>query len=724
MNRVRKAKNSQNDIYSLVERVFRNNPLKTYTLASVIKQLTGKSRKTNKIELVKTVKKMVEKGVLEQPRSGEFIFNSKNLLTVTGEVITITQTTAFVKVQGYLEDVIVERNDMLNALIGDKVEMVIFESRRSDRYKGTVKSIIERSEKRYVGIIDISDSYAFVINNSRNMQHDIFIPKRDIANAENGDMVVVEIVEFKPTQPNPVGKVLKSLGKAGTNNAEIHAILEEFSLPYEFSDEVMNASNRISEIISQSEIEKRRDMRNITTFTIDPFDAKDFDDALSLRRLDDNKWEVGVHIADVTHYIKEHSVLEADAQERATSVYLVDRVVPMLPERLSNGLCSLRPNEDKLCFSVIFKMDDDANILDKWYGRTVINSDKRLAYEDAQKVIETGEGELKEEILKLHSMATILRNGRFKKGSIAFERDEFKFHLDEDAIPIGVYLKEQKDSNHLIEEFMLLANKAVAEYIALSSKPNRTFVYRVHTEPNNEKYIDLCRFVGKFGFSVKPSSDQKVIAQELNKLLADVKGQKSETLISTLALRAMAKAVYTTTNVGHYGLGFDNYTHFTSPIRRYPDMMVHRLLQRYLDEGSSASQEYFEDLCDHSSKREVRAAEAERASIKYKMAQFLADKIGIEFYGSISGVTDKGVYVELEENKIEGMVSIHSFTDDNYQFDKENYRLVGRNNGEKIMLGDRVKVEVLRVDMQRKLIDFTMVSHFDYDTNEEYFFEN
>ncbi len=721
-NRKRESRN-RNDIYNSIEQIFRSNPMRSYTVNSIIKQVTRRDKRSNKIEIVKTVKLLVEKNILEQPRSGEFKLNTSGLDIIVGEVVTITPTAGYVSVVGMDNDVLIERSDMSNALIGDKVEMMVFEGRRSDRVKGIIKKIVERSTKRYVGIIDISDNYAFVKSNSRNMQYDIFIPKKDIANAANGDMVVAEIVEFSQNQPNPVGKVLKSLGLAGTNDAEMHAILEEFSLPYEFPEAVIKASDMISDKITEKEISKRRDMRDTITFTIDPFDAKDFDDALSLKKLDDNKWEVGIHIADVTHYITEHTVLESNAQERATSVYLVDRVVPMLPERLSNGLCSLRPNEDKLSFSVVLTMDNEANIVDKWYGRTVINSNRRFSYDDAQAVIEGGDDELKDEILTLHSMALILRKNRYKNGSIAFERDEFKFKLDENNKPIGVYLKAQKDSNHLIEEFMLLANKAVAEFVALSSKPKRTFVYRVHTEPNNEKYISLCKFVGKFGFDIKITSDQKVIAQELNRLLGEVKGQKSETLISTLALRAMAKAVYTTTNVGHYGLGFDNYTHFTSPIRRYPDMMVHRLLQHYLDGGASKSQEIFEELCDHSSKREQRAAEAERASTKYKMAEFIADKIGLEFIGSISGVTEKGIYVELDENKIEGMVSVHSLKDDMYQFDQDNYRLVGRHNKVKLMLGDKVKVEVLRVDMQRKLIDFTLVSHFDYDTDEEFFFD-
>ncbi len=714
--------NTRHGIYNTIEQIFKNNPFKVYATGTILKLIGSRIRKSQKPEVVKNIKEMVSKGIIEQVKSGEFRFNSKNMKEAFGTIVTITPTAGYVEVTELEEDVIVERTDMLNSLIGDEVKMFIYEA-RGGRYKGVIKEITKRSEKRYVGVIDIKDDFAFVICNSRDMRYDIFIPKKDIANAQNGDMVVTEIVEFLPTQPNPVGKIIKSLGKAGTNNAEIHAILEEFSLPYEFDKDVIDASERIPETISAEDIKNRRDFREITTFTIDPFDAKDFDDALSIRTVGENKWEIGIHIADVTHYIKDGSPLERDAKERATSVYLVDRVVPMLPERLSNGVCSLRPNEDKLCFSVVVTMDENANILDRWYGRTVINSNKRFAYEDAQKLIEGEEGELKEEVLTLHKLATILRTNRFKHGSIGFERDEFKFKLDEEGKPLGVYQKVSKESNHLIEEFMLLANKCVAEYIALSEKPNRTFVYRIHTEPNSEKYNDLVRFVSRFGFKLRLSSDNKVISEEINTLLSEVKGQKTETLISTLALRAMAKAVYSTVNVGHYGLGFPNYTHFTSPIRRYPDMMVHRLLQRYLDAGASASQEYYEDLCDHSSKREQRAAEAERASIKYKMAEFLADKIGVQFAGTISGVTDKGIYVELEETKIEGMVSVYTMTDDLYTFDAENYRMVGRSNRESLMLGDKVKVEVLRVDMQRKLIDYSLISHTDLETGEEYFFE-
>lgn len=716
--RTNKISTSQ-DVYNAVERFFKNNPLKSFTTSAVINSFGKKFKKNFRIVVINTLKQLKERGVITEEVVGEYKLDTSKLKKVVGTVVTITKGAAYIDAKELEEDVIVERGDLANALIGDVVEIVITEG-RNGRFNGMVTSVIKRSDKRYVGEIRISDSFAFVVTSAREMPYDIFIPKREIASGVNdGDKVVVEIVEFKPSQPNPVGRVLRSLGKPGNNDTEMHAILEEYSLPYMFTKEVIDASENIPDTISQKDLAKRRDFRDTLTFTIDPFDAKDFDDALSFKKIDENRYEIGVHIADVTHYIKEHSVLDVEALDRATSVYLVDRVVPMLPERLSNGLCSLRPNEDKLCFSVLFTMDNEATILDKWFGRTIINSDRRFAYEEVQEIIEAKEGEHKEAVLMLNDLAQKMRAARYKHGSIAFDREEPKFKLDENGKPLGVYFKRQKEANQLIEEFMLSANRAVAEFVALSNKPDRTFVYRIHSEPDPDKYNNFCRFAGKFGYHVKMTSNNREISQELNKLLQNIKGKKVENLFSTLALRSMAKAVYSTTNVGHYGLAFDNYTHFTSPIRRYPDVMVHRLLQRYLDNEPSASKEYYEDLCDHSSKREIRATEAERASIKYKMVEFLSDKIGVEFFGTISGVTDKGIYVELEETKIEGMVSLFTLTDDFYDFDEENYRLVGRKTGVKMMLGDRVKVSVAKVDFSRKLIDYNLVSHFDFDTDGE-----
>lgn len=716
--RTNKISNSQ-DVYNAVERFFKNNPLKSFTSSAVINSF-GKSFKKNfRIVVINSLKQLKERGVILEDVIGEYHLDTSKLQRIVGTVVTITQGAAYIDVKDLEEDVIVERGDLSNALIGDVVEILISQGRKG-RLNGMVTSIIKRSDKRYVGEIKISDSFAFVVTSAREMPYDIFIPKRDIGNGvKDGDKVVVEIVEFNASQPNPVGKVLRSLGRPGDNDTEMHSILEEYSLPYMFTKEVIDASENISEIITQKDISSRRDFRDTLTVTIDPFDAKDFDDAISFKKTEENRYEIGVHIADVSHYIKEHSILDTEALDRATSVYLVDRVVPMLPEKLSNGLCSLRPNEDKLCFSVVFIMDEQANILDKWYGRTVINSNRRFTYEEVQDIIETKEGDFKEEVLILNDLAQKMRATRYKQGSIAFDREEPKFKLDENGKPLGVYFKRQKESNQLVEEFMLSANRAVAEFVALSNKPDRTFVYRIHSEPDPEKYNNFCRFAGKFGYNVKMTSNNKEISQELNKLLSSIKGKKVENLFSSLALRSMAKAVYSTTNVGHYGLSFDNYTHFTSPIRRYPDVMVHRLLQRYLDNEPSASKEYYEDMCDHSSKRELRATEAERASIKYKMVEFLSDKIGMEFFGTISGVTDKGIYVELEETKIEGMVSLYTLTDDFYDFDEENYRLVGRKTGVKMMLGDRVKVSVAKVDFSRKLIDYNLVSHFDFETDNE-----
>lgn len=721
--RTRKLHTNQ-DIYSAVEQYFRNNPARVFTTAAIINSFGPKLKKGQRIVIVDALKKLSDANRIEKVRSGEFRYNTASLKKVTGEVVTIAVSAAYIRVAGMEKDIAVDRSDMANALLGDTVEVMIFDSLKKGRFNGMVTTILKRSDRKYVGVININPNFAFVSVNSRDMPYDIFIPKREIAGGvSDGDKVVVELTEFNSSQPNPVGKVLRSLGRPGDNDTEMHAILEEFGLPYHFEEAINKAANNIPDAIPAAEISKRRDFRKTLTFTIDPFDAKDFDDALSFEKINENHYEIGVHIADVTHYIKEHSILDTEALDRATSVYLVDRVVPMLPEHLSNGLCSLRPNEEKLCFSVVFKMDKEANVLDKWYGRTIICSDRRFTYEEAQAVIETKEGECKEAILTLHSLAQTLKANRYKHGSIAFEREEPKFKLDENGKPLGVYFKKAKESNQLIEEFMLLANRSVAEFVALSNQPERTFIYRIHSEPDPQKYAELCRFAGKFGFHMKLTSNNREISREVNKLMAGITGQKTENLLSTLALRSMAKAVYSTTNVGHYGLAFDNYTHFTSPIRRYPDMIAHRLLQHYLDKEPSVNKDYFEELCDHCSKREQRAADAERASIKYKMAEFLADKIGQEFEGTISGVTEKGIYVELAETKIEGMVSIRDLTDDYYSFDMDNYALIGRRTRVKMMLGDKVRVKVLRVDMGRKLIDYTLVSHTDLDTGKEYTFE-
>ena len=499
----------------------------------------------------------------------------------------------------------------------------------------------------------------------------------------------------------------------------MHAILAEYDLPYSYPEEVEREADKIPDDITPEEIAARRDMRQVPTFTIDPADAKDFDDALSIRRLPNGNFEVGVHIADVTHYVKPGDITDTEGQARATSVYLVDRTVPMLPERLSNGLCSLRPHEEKLCFSAIFELNEEAEVQQEWFGRTVIYSDRRFTYQEAQEVIETGKGDMAEEILQLNSLAQKLRSERFRNGSINFEREEAKFELDEHGKPLRVYFKEIKESNQLIEEFMLLANRKVAEFVGKKRKgvqnSERTFVYRIHDKPNTDKMAQFRSFIVRFGYHMKAQSN-KAVAKEINKLMRAIHGKKEENIISTLAIRSMAKATYSTDNIGHYGLAFDYYTHFTSPIRRYPDMMVHRLLAHYLAGGKSEDKEYYERLCEHSSAMEVRAADAERASIKYKMVEFMLDKVEQEFDGHISGITEWGIYVELEETKIEGMVALRDMTDDFYLFDEENYSVRGKDHGRTFTLGDEVRIRVLRADLHRKQLDFLLVASYDFDT--------
>lgn len=541
------------------------------------------------------------------------------------------------------------------------------------------------------------------------MPYDIFIPLTKLNGAQNGDKAIAQITEWPKKSKNPVGQILDVLGKPGENNTEMHAILAEFDLPYHFPEKVNEAANQIPDGITKEEIALRRDFRTVPTFTIDPVDAKDFDDALSIRPLENGNWEVGVHIADVTHYVRKGSLIEEEAYNRATSVYLVDRVVPMLPEHLSNGICSLRPNEEKLCFSAVFEMDDHADVINTWIGKTIINSDRRFTYEEAQEIIETNEGDFKEEVLCLDRLAKQLRNRRFKKGAIDFERFEVKFEIDEKGKPTRVFFKESKDSNKLIEEFMLLANRRVAETIGRVSKGQsaKTFVYRIHDQPNPDKLNTFNQFIRKFGYGIKTSS-AKSISSSMNSLLHEVKGAPIQNLVETLAIRSMAKAEYSTHNIGHYGLNFDFYSHFTSPIRRYPDMMVHRLLEKYFSGSKSVNADKYEEYCLHSSEMEQKAANAERASIKYKQVEFMLEHVGQEFEGTISGVTEWGFYVELDENKCEGMVSIRELEDDFYEFDEENYCIVGRHHRKIYQLGDKVNILVAKANLVAKQLDFAL----------------
>ena len=605
---------------------------------------------------------------------------------------------------------VAERNSM-HALNGDRVSVSIAARKRGAEPEAEVVEILERKPQVFIGTLKVDKHFAYLLTDSKYLASDIFIPKAKLKGGETGDKAVVRITEWTDDAKNPKGEVVDVLGKKGENNAEINAIMAEFGLPYVYPETVDKAAQKIDAGITPEVVAQRLDMRDVTTFTIDPKDAKDFDDALSIRRLKDGNWEIGVHIADVTHYVKPDTIIDKEAQKRATSVYLVDRVVPMLPEHLSNGICSLRPDEDKLTFSCVFKMNDEGKVLDSNIVRTVTRSNRRFTYEEAQDVIETGKGDFVEEITTLDRLAKILRKQRYEEGSVEFDRMEVRFDIDETGHPVGVYFKESKDANKLIEEFMLLANKTVAQAIGMpkGKKKPKAFVYRVHDMPDPGKLADLSLLSKTFGYKVKATGTPREVNKSINRMLADVKGKGEENFLSTLAIRSMAKAIYTTTNIGHYGLGFDYYTHFTSPIRRYPDMMVHRLLEKYLAGGRTVNVEKLEMLCKHSSDMEQLAANAERASIKYKQVEYMNDHLGEEYDGVISGVTEWGLYVEINDNKCEGLVPVRDLADDFYDLDEKNYCLVGRRHNNRYRLGDNIRVRVARANLDRKQLDFAIV---------------
>lgn len=675
-----------------------------------ISKLIGIENQVQKLQVVDILYDLSAEDIITEIDRGRYRLNGLGTVAVGTFTRRSNGKNSFIPEDGGNPVFIAERNSG-HAMDGDKVKVQLFAKRKGAEPEGEVVEILETKERTFVGKLQVTKSFAFLITENKTLANDIFIPKEKLKGGKNGDKAIVRITEWPENAKNPQGEVIDILGEAGQNNAEMHAILAEFGLPYKYPSNVEKAADKIPDTISEEDIQEREDFREVLTFTIDPKDAKDFDDALSARQLENGNWEIGVHIADVTHYVKANSVIDKEAESRATSVYLVDRTIPMLPERLCNQICSLRPNEEKLCFSAIFELNEEAEIQHSHICRTIIKSDRRFTYEEAQQVIETGEGDCKEAILALNSLAQKLREKRFKNGAINFDRYEVKFEIDEKGKPVSVYFKESKEANKLIEEFMLLANRTVAEFVGRppKGKTKKTFVYRIHELPDPDKMENFASFIRRFGYKLKTEGNKSDISKDINKLLDKVQGKPEENLIETVAIRAMQKAKYSTDNVGHYGLAFDYYTHFTSPIRRYPDMMVHRLLERYLAGGRSVIKNKYEELCEHCSSMEQVAANAERASIKYKQVEFMSDKLGMVFDGVISGVTEWGLYVELNENKCEGLVPMRDLDDDYYEFDDKNYCLIGRRKKHQYRLGDPITIKVAQANLERKQLDFQLV---------------
>ena len=695
-----------------------NKPFNYKQIAAILELDDTKSRN----EIIKDLKILAAQKLIIESEPGKYLVKASSQQYYEGVVDMTSRKTGYFVCDELENDVFIPFINLNHALDGDKVKAYVYDRRSSRKPEAEVIEIIERHKTEFVGVVDIQKNFGFVTTANAKMYTDIFIPKNKLAEAEHGDVVLVKLEDWPAKADSPFGSVIKVLGKPGEHNTEIHAILAEYGLPYDFPIEVEAYANKLDTSITQVEIDKRRDMRKVLTFTIDPKDAKDFDDALSFQVLENGNYEIGVHIADVSHYLKEGTILDDEAYNRATSVYLVDRVVPMLPEVLSNFACSLRPNEEKYTFSAIFQLNNKAEILDSWFGRTIIFSDQRFSYEEAQSIIETKSDIIPSEIsltgaaykvsaeivaatLKQDELAKILRRKRMADGAISFDKVEVKFNLDQNSEPIGVYFKQSKDANHLIEEFMLLANKKVAEFIG---KQKKTFIYRIHDEPNEDKLINLQTVISKFGYAINMKSKQD-ISKSLNKLLIDVNGKKEQNLVDTLTIRSMSKAKYSTENIGHYGLAFDYYSHFTSPIRRYPDVMVHRLLQFYLEGGKSVSNEVYEEKCAHSSNMEGLAAHAERDSVKYMQVKYMQDHKDQEFLGVISGVTEWGIYVEIIENKCEGMIRIREIKEDYYTFDEKQYALVGQATQAILQLGDEVFVKVKNADLIKKQLDFNFI---------------
>ena len=689
---------------------FNNDPKKILNYKQIgdkleINDSNGRTQIIKKLEELKRQEKITEIS------RGKYIINNKAHY-FEGKIDITSRGNAYVICEDLEHDIYIPSRNLNKALNNDIVKVYVYNRRKNKKQEGDIVEILKRDKSSFVGVLQLSKNFGFVVPDDPKMYSDIFISESKLNGAKNGDKVLVEMKDWPDNSKNPFGEIELVLGRPGDHNTEIHSILLEYGLPYTFPKEVEDFAAKLPLDISKEEISKRRDMREVSTFTIDPKDAKDFDDALSFQILENGNYEIGIHIADVSHYLQENTILEEEAYQRATSVYLVDRVVPMLPEILSNNVCSLRPNEEKLSFSAIFEMDNKANVLSEWFGRTIIYSDKRFTYEEAQRVInaDSDQDKIDFAIIKLNILAKTIRKKRMQHGAISFDKTEVKFELDKNSNPIGVFVKESNDSNKLIEEFMLLANRKVAEFIGKKREntPLKTFIYRIHDEPNIDKLTALEGIINKFGYRINTKS-RKSTSESLNKLLADVHGKSESNMIETLTIRSMSKAIYSTDNIGHYGLAFDYYTHFTSPIRRYPDVMVHRLLQHYLNGGKSPKIEIYEEKCKHSSEREFMASRAERDSIKYMQVKYMQDHKEIEFKGVISGVTEWGIYVEIIENKCEGMIRIKDIKNDYYIFDEKQYALVGQVTKNLYQLGDEVTVMVKNTDLERKHLDFKLI---------------